>query len=174
MKVKLFMENMWEFFLCFHFVTYKVNIPMYAWEFFYVIYLFHTKLIFPWMQGDLNKSNVRNIFVGYKWKFTFQTKPLWGFATVYPRAWETLFKFCLKVTYGDFLHKMTCVSCDNGRFISMSLDNGNRSPRYSTFSCFKGQHRPSRCVVGSRFQRPLNEAVTFFLISLFIRNSIYT
>ncbi len=66
MKVKLFMENMWEFSLCFHFVTYKVNIPMYAGEFFYVIYLFHTKLIFPWMQGDLNKSNVRNIFVGYK------------------------------------------------------------------------------------------------------------
>jgi hypothetical protein len=32
---------------------------MYAGEFFYVIYLFHTKLIFPWMQGDLNKSNVR-------------------------------------------------------------------------------------------------------------------
>ncbi len=81
-KVKLFMENMWEFSLCFHFVTYKVNIPMCAGEFFYVIYLFHTKLIFPWMQGDLNKSNVRNIFVGYKWKFTFQNKPLWGFATV--------------------------------------------------------------------------------------------
>jgi hypothetical protein len=39
---------------------------MYAGEFFYVIYLFHTKLIFPWMQGDLNKSNVRHIFVGYK------------------------------------------------------------------------------------------------------------
>lgn len=66
MKVKLFMENMWEFFLVFYFVPYKVNIPMYAGEFFYVIYLFHTKLIFPWMQGDLNKSNVRNIFVGYK------------------------------------------------------------------------------------------------------------
>jgi hypothetical protein len=28
MKVKLFMENMWEFSLCFHFVTYKVNIPV--------------------------------------------------------------------------------------------------------------------------------------------------
>ena len=62
MKVKLFMENMWEFF--------------------YVFYLFHTKLIFPCMQGDLIKSTVRNIFVGYKWKITFQTKPLWGFATV--------------------------------------------------------------------------------------------
>jgi hypothetical protein len=45
--------------------------------------LFHTKLIFPCMQGELNKSYIRNIFVGYKWKFTFQTKPLWGFATVY-------------------------------------------------------------------------------------------
>ncbi len=76
MKVKLFMENMWEFSSCFHFVPYKVNIPMYAGELFYVFYLFHTKLIFPCMQGDLNKSNVRNIFVGYKLKFTFQTKPL--------------------------------------------------------------------------------------------------
>ncbi len=35
MKVKLFMENMWEFSLCFNFVPYKVNIPMYAGEFFY-------------------------------------------------------------------------------------------------------------------------------------------
>jgi hypothetical protein len=66
MKVKLFMENMWEISLCFHFVSYKVNIPIYAREFFYVIYLFHTKLILPWMQGDLNKSHARNIFVGYK------------------------------------------------------------------------------------------------------------
>ncbi len=59
MKVKLFMENMWEFFLvfyfvpcreiflCYFFVPCKVNIPMYAW-------------------GDLNKSYIRNIFVGYK------------------------------------------------------------------------------------------------------------
>jgi hypothetical protein len=30
MKVKLFMENMWECFLVFYFVSYKVNIPMYA------------------------------------------------------------------------------------------------------------------------------------------------
>ena len=61
MKVKLFMENMWEFFLVFYFVPYKVNIPMHAGEFFYVFYLFHTKLIFPCMQGDLNKSYIRNI-----------------------------------------------------------------------------------------------------------------
>ncbi len=46
MKVKLFMENMWEFFLVFYFVPYKVNIPMHAGEFFYVFILFHTKLLF--------------------------------------------------------------------------------------------------------------------------------
>jgi len=45
MKAKLFMENMWELSLCF---------------------LPHTKLIFPCMQGDLNKSNTRNIYVGCK------------------------------------------------------------------------------------------------------------
>ncbi len=83
MKIKLFIENMWEFFLVFYFVPYKVNIPMHVGEFFYVFILFYTKLIFPCMQGDWNKSYIRNIFVGYKWKFTFQTKPLWGFATVY-------------------------------------------------------------------------------------------
>jgi hypothetical protein len=83
MNIKLFMENMWEFFLVFYFVQYKVNIPMHVGEFFYVFILFYTKLIFPCIQGDWNKSYIRNIFVGYKWKFTFQTKPLWGFATVY-------------------------------------------------------------------------------------------
>ncbi len=66
MNVKLFMESMWEFFLVFHFVPNKVNISMHAWEFFYVFFLFHTMLIFPCMQGDLNKSYIRNIFVGYK------------------------------------------------------------------------------------------------------------
>ena len=66
MKIKLFMENMWEFFLVFYFVPYKVNIPMHAGELFYVYFLFHTKLIFPCMQGELNKSYIRNIFVGYK------------------------------------------------------------------------------------------------------------
>jgi hypothetical protein len=66
MKVKLFMENMWEFSLCFYFVPYKVNIPMYAGEFFKCFFLFHTKLIFPCIQGDLNKFHIRNIFVGYK------------------------------------------------------------------------------------------------------------
>jgi hypothetical protein len=34
MKVNLFMENMWEFFLVFYFVPYKVSIPMHAGEFF--------------------------------------------------------------------------------------------------------------------------------------------
>jgi hypothetical protein len=63
MEVKLFMENMWEFSLCFHFVPYKVNIPIYARKFFYVIYLLHTKLIFPWMQGDLNKANVSKEYI---------------------------------------------------------------------------------------------------------------
>jgi hypothetical protein len=33
------MENIWEFYLCFHFVPYKVNIPMYAGEFL-LCYLF--------------------------------------------------------------------------------------------------------------------------------------
>ncbi len=66
MNVKLFMENMWEFFLVFYFVPYKVNIPMHAGEFFYVFSLFHIMLIFPCMQGKTNKSNIRNIFVGYK------------------------------------------------------------------------------------------------------------
>ncbi len=73
-------------------------------NFSYVIFLFHTKLVFPCMQGDLNKSNTRNIFVGCKWKFTFQTKPLWGFATVYtPESCKTksiflctVFKKCFK------------------------------------------------------------------------------
>ncbi len=66
MKVKVFMENMREFFLVFHFVPYKVNIPMHAGEYFFCVFLFHTKLIFPCMQGDLNKSYIRNIFAGYK------------------------------------------------------------------------------------------------------------
>ena len=92
MKIKLFMENMWEFFLVFYFVPSKVNIPMHAGELFYVYFLFHTKVIFPCMQGELNKSYIRNIFVGYKWKFTFQTKPLWGFATVWsPFLTDNLF-----------------------------------------------------------------------------------
>jgi hypothetical protein len=39
MKVKLFLENMWEFFLVFYFVPYKVNIPMHAGEFFYVFFV---------------------------------------------------------------------------------------------------------------------------------------
>ncbi len=60
----------------------KLRFPCMQGNFSYVIFLFHTKLIFPCMQGDLNKSNTRNIFVGCKWKFTFQTKPLWVFATV--------------------------------------------------------------------------------------------
>jgi hypothetical protein len=38
MKVRLFMENMWEFSLCFYFVPYKVNIPMYAGEFFLMFF----------------------------------------------------------------------------------------------------------------------------------------
>ncbi len=66
MNVKLFMESKWEFFLVFYFVPYKVNIPMHAWEFSYVFFLFNTMLIFPGMQGDSNKSYIRNIFVGYK------------------------------------------------------------------------------------------------------------
>ncbi len=64
-------------------VPYKVNIHMNAGEFFLCFFLFHEKLMFPCMQGDVNKSNIRNIFVGYKLKFTFQTKPLVGFVTLY-------------------------------------------------------------------------------------------
>jgi hypothetical protein len=66
MQVKLFMENMWEFFLVFYFVPYKVNIPMHAGEIFLCFFLFHTKLIFPCLQVDLNKSYIRDIFDGYK------------------------------------------------------------------------------------------------------------
>ena len=39
MKVKLFMENMWEFFLVFYFVPYKVNIPMHAGELFMLFFV---------------------------------------------------------------------------------------------------------------------------------------
>jgi hypothetical protein len=66
MKAKLLMENIWEFSLCFYFVPYKVNIPMYFRGIFLMFFLFHTKLMFPCMQGDLNKSNRRNIFVECK------------------------------------------------------------------------------------------------------------
>jgi hypothetical protein len=50
----------------FLFCPYKVNIPMYAGEFFYVFFLFHTKLIFPRMYRNSNKSNKKKIFVAYK------------------------------------------------------------------------------------------------------------
>ncbi len=57
------------------------------------------------MQGDLNKSYIRNIFVGYKWKFTFQTKPLWGFATVYLAmvVWSYLASKCWRTTFDIML-----------------------------------------------------------------------
>jgi hypothetical protein len=47
MKVKMFMENMWEFSLCFYFVTYKVNIPMYAGEFFLCYFFVPYKVNIP-------------------------------------------------------------------------------------------------------------------------------
>jgi hypothetical protein len=53
-------------FLMFIFAPCKVNIPIYAGEFFLRFFLFYTKFTFPCMQGDLNKSNIRNIFVGHK------------------------------------------------------------------------------------------------------------
>jgi hypothetical protein len=53
-------------FPCLLFCSIQVNIPMHAGELFYVYFLFHTKLIFPCMQRELNKSYIRNIFVGYK------------------------------------------------------------------------------------------------------------
>jgi hypothetical protein len=43
----------------------KLIFPCMQGNFSYVIFLFHTKLIFPCMQGELNKSHTRNIFVGY-------------------------------------------------------------------------------------------------------------
>jgi hypothetical protein len=122
MKIKLFMENMWEFSLCFHFVPYKVNIPMNAGEFFYVIYLFHTKLIFPWMQGNLNKSNVSNIFVWYKLKFTFQTKPLWGFATVHSHA-KSWLPFCQSLSsFFNATRKCIPVQGPAGQFLLWYVD----------------------------------------------------
>jgi hypothetical protein len=39
MKVKLFMENMWEFFLDFYFAPYKGNIPMRAGNFLCLIFV---------------------------------------------------------------------------------------------------------------------------------------
>ncbi len=77
-------------FLMFFLPHTKLIFPCLQGNFSYVIFLFHTKLIFTCMQGDLNKSNTRNIFVGCKWKFTFRTKPFWGFATVYNacRVWK--------------------------------------------------------------------------------------
>jgi hypothetical protein len=49
------MENMWEFSLCFNFVPYKVNIPMYAGEFFNVIYLFPYKVNIPVYAGGFKQ-----------------------------------------------------------------------------------------------------------------------
>lgn len=53
MKVKLFMENMWEFFLVFYFVPYKVNIPMYAGGFKQVLY----KEYICWIQVKIHISD---------------------------------------------------------------------------------------------------------------------
>ncbi len=78
----MFIQIMWEFSICFLPHT-KLIFPCMQGNFSYVIFLFYTKLIFPCMQGDLKKSNTRNIFFGCKWKFTLQTKPVRGFATVY-------------------------------------------------------------------------------------------
>jgi hypothetical protein len=53
MKVKLFMENMWEFSLCFYFVPYKVNIPMYSRGFKQVPY----KEYICWIQVKIHISD---------------------------------------------------------------------------------------------------------------------
>ena len=72
MKVKLFMENMWEFFLvfyffpykvpcmqgnflCFYFVPYKVNIPMYAGEFFLCYFFVPCKFNIPMYEGGFKQ-----------------------------------------------------------------------------------------------------------------------
>jgi hypothetical protein len=53
MKVKLFMENIWEFFLVFYFVPYKVNIPMCAGGFKQVLY----KEYICWIQVKIHISD---------------------------------------------------------------------------------------------------------------------
>jgi hypothetical protein len=65
MKTTMFRANMREFFfmLLVYFVPYKINIHIYV--------------------GGFKQVNERKIFVGYKGKFTHQTKPFRGFATVY-------------------------------------------------------------------------------------------
>jgi hypothetical protein len=65
MKVKLFMENMWKFFLVFYFVPYTVNIPMHAGEFFMCFFVPY-KVNIPMYAGGFKKSYIRNVFVGYK------------------------------------------------------------------------------------------------------------
>ncbi len=54
MKLKLIMENMWEFFLVFYFVPYKVNIPMHAGEFFYVFFVPY-KVNIPMYAGEFQQ-----------------------------------------------------------------------------------------------------------------------
>jgi hypothetical protein len=133
MKVKLFMENMWKFLLVFYFVPYKVNIPMHAGEFF-MFFLFPTKLIFPCMQGDLNKSYIRNVFVGYKWKFTFQTKPLWGFATVWsPFLTDNLFS-TLSLSSHPFSQPYT-VEVNSILTFKSTEPTSTRNIQYLLFSC---------------------------------------
>ncbi len=101
---------------------------------FLMFFLPHTKLIFPCMQGDLNKSHTRNIFVGYKWKFTFQTKPLWGFATVW----------CLE---SSFRRK------ENGAWNPLTWQK--RMVESASFSCAsrRGFSTSSTCKINSHFKK---------------------
>jgi hypothetical protein len=61
MQVKLFIKNMWEFFLVFYFVPYKVNIPMHAGEIFYVFFVSY-KVNIPMHAGEIFYV----FFVSYK------------------------------------------------------------------------------------------------------------
>ncbi len=55
MTVKLFMENMWEFFLVFYFVPYKVNVPMHAGEFFLCFFFVPYKVNIPMYVGGFKQ-----------------------------------------------------------------------------------------------------------------------
>jgi hypothetical protein len=59
MKVKLFLENMWEFFLCFHFVPYKVNTPCMQGYFFYVFVFVPYKVNIPVYARGFNQVHCK-------------------------------------------------------------------------------------------------------------------
>jgi hypothetical protein len=55
---KAVMENMWEFSLCFHFVPYKVNIPMYVCRGIFLCFLFVPyKVNIPVYAGEFKQTS---------------------------------------------------------------------------------------------------------------------